>query len=96
MRTPLLAVDFPPKAKVFFNNFVMITNFDILPSSSLNQKLFGFSGKEYNERFSGIGYDSVNAVDNVGSFLYYLIIITGLIVVGFLGKLLGFALSIER
>lgn len=91
VRTPLMNLNFPLSTKLFFNNFVMVTNFDILPSQELNAYFFNFhESDEFNERFSEMGYDSLNCIDNIGSYLYYLIII------GILLGLSGFLYLISR
>lgn len=59
---------------------ILLTNFDILPSGELNQLIFNFQDDiELNDRFTDLGYDSLNCVDNMGSFLYYLIIVVFLL-----------------
>ncbi|TNV85408.1 hypothetical protein FGO68_gene10025 [Halteria grandinella] len=82
VRTPLINLDqFPPLTKKFFISFLTVTNMDLLPSSQLNEYLFGnYVNDEFEQRFTEMGYDSRNAVDNIGSFLYSF---------GFIGILVG-------
>ncbi|TNV85964.1 hypothetical protein FGO68_gene16628 [Halteria grandinella] len=96
VRTPLMNLNFPSQIKVFFNSFVMVTNFDILPSQELNELLFKFDHIEYEERFSEMGYDSQNAVDNIGSFIYYFILILGIVSLSGFMKLFASAFGLIR
>ncbi|TNV85993.1 hypothetical protein FGO68_gene6892 [Halteria grandinella] len=89
VRTPLMGMNFPSHTKAFFSTFVMLTNFDILPSTALNSLIFGFESVEYEENYTDLGYDSINTVDNIGSFLYYLILIFAMIFVAKVAQIIG-------
>ena len=83
-------LDFQPMSKKFFTSFVFVTNFDLLPSSDLNDLIVnGVNEKEFNERFSDLGYDSTYAYENIGSFLYYVLIILGFLFIALLSKMLS-------
>ncbi|TNV85548.1 hypothetical protein FGO68_gene9769 [Halteria grandinella] len=96
VRTPLMGMKFPSNAKSFFSSFVLITNFDILPSQDLNTLFFNFNKVEYQDQFSDLGYDSVNAIDNMGSFLYYMILIISIVMIAHAFRLLGVSISHKK
>ena len=85
-----MSLYFPGNANAFFRNFVLVTNFDILPSSELNAMFFSFDEQQdYNERFTALCYDSVHTIENMGSFLYYIMIIAGLLLIALVSFLLS-------
>ncbi|TNV85800.1 hypothetical protein FGO68_gene17649 [Halteria grandinella] len=96
VRTPLMGMKFPSHTKAFFSSFIMLTNFDILPSTNLNELVFGYDSAEYEENFSDLGYDSLNTVDNIGSFLYYLILILSIIILAKFTQLIGIQFSLQK
>ncbi|TNV85626.1 hypothetical protein FGO68_gene8554 [Halteria grandinella] len=96
VRTPLMGMKFPSHTKAFFSSFVMLTNFDILPSQELNEVVFGFESVEYEDNFTDLGYDSLNTVDNIGSFLYYLILIFSMIFLAQVVKIISTEFSIIK
>ncbi|TNV85876.1 hypothetical protein FGO68_gene7100 [Halteria grandinella] len=96
VRTPLMGMKFPSHTKAFFSSFVMLTNFDILPSSDLNELVFGFESDEYEDNYTDLGYDSLNTVDNIGSFLYYLILILSVIILAKITQLIGIEFSFHK
>jgi len=89
---------FPSITHAFFTSFVTVTSLDLLPSSQLNGYIFGSEGDEgeYEERFSELGYDSRNAIDNLGSLIYYLGFIVALIGVLKVLMRIGTALNMEK
>lgn len=77
-----MKLKFPDHTQSFFSTLFLVTNFDIIPSQVLNSYIFKMnSTNSFNDRFTLMGFDSINFIDNVGSFVYYLMIIASLLVI---------------
>lgn len=81
---PLLSVQFPQATQFLYSLIVQISSFDILPLDLLKTSFFSFeeddSSKLDDKAFNDLGYESFVAIENLGSWFYYLIAIVGIVV----------------
>jgi hypothetical protein len=55
---PMLNVQFPSNAVMFYSFIIDISNFDIIPTEKIKSLIFSFSASESDPQYQSIGYDS--------------------------------------
>ena len=66
---------FPPNVDYLYNVMLPLANLDVIPPEISTEPIFDFSDdddKPYNERLEEMGYDNHNAIENIGSMVYFI------------------------
>ncbi|TNV87552.1 hypothetical protein FGO68_gene2096 [Halteria grandinella] len=87
---PLMNLVFPANAVLFYNFIIDISNFDILPVDSMENKLFKFTDSPSQPWFEQLGYNQNPFLQNMGSMMIYVCVYLGLsLSVPFIGYIKG-------
>ena len=86
---PLLNIEFPANAVLFYNFIVSIQNFKLIPSGPMNNNLFIYSAGNLSpsNSFQNMGYGNDTFMMNIGSFPSYVLIYASLTIVTIFMKL---------
>jgi hypothetical protein len=90
---PLFTINFPGNFLIFLDYLVDIANFNLIPTSTIESKMFKFTNSpSFNNAFNQlgkliscntnaiIGYTSSNFFSNLGSFFLFIIILVGVVI----------------
>ena len=71
---PLLNASMPANAAGFFNEIANVAAFDIFEIGEYVDKYLQLEGKEsVNEKFESIGFETVYFINNMGTFIFWLL-----------------------
>jgi len=75
MNLPICEIGFPPNVALLYNIMLPLSSMDIIPPEISTDILFSFSGKDdkpWNDRLDDMGYGNHNAIENIGSVVYFI------------------------
>ena len=83
MNMPLLNIEFPQNAVIFYNFINSVANFNLIPPAWINDVETTFTGATPSATFQNMGFNTDSIIQNMGSgvaFLGAFVIALGLIV----------------
>ena len=75
MNLPIVYVGFPPVVALLYNIMLPLSSLDVIPPEISTNIIFKFSDKDdsaYNKRLDEMGYGNHNAIENIGSVVYFI------------------------
>ena len=72
---PLLNLQFPANALLFYNFIVGIANFNIIPTDQLQALMFQITATSPGQRFQDMGYSTSNILQNLLNLIIILFIV---------------------
>ena len=84
---------FPPNVDYLYNVMLPLANLDVIPPEFSTEVLFEFSDdvdKPYNKRLEEMGYDNHNAIENIGSMVYFIALTIFLLIVSLILSIIIF------
>jgi hypothetical protein len=87
MNLPICEIGFPPNVALLYNIMLPLASLDIIPPKISTDLIFEFSDdqdKPFNQRLEEMGYENHNAIQNIGSMIYFMAITIFLLIVSML------------
>jgi hypothetical protein len=75
MNLPICEIGFPANVAMLYSVMLPLASLDVIPPEVSTNIIFKFSGDDdepFNKRLDEMGYGNHNAIENIGSMLYFM------------------------
>ena len=75
MNLPICEIGFPANVAMLYSVMLPLASLDVIPPEVSTNIIFKFSGGDdepFNKRLDEMGYGNHNAIENIGSMLYFM------------------------